>query len=110
MESATYAGPERRRNRLFVTRNSEYYCRDGSCIAVKNRRTGKLAPDHPALGKKMTGAMKLTDTGGIAKVSPPEALELGEQLCFSSCKGEFDRDVITSPLLAVERPPKEWAH
>ena len=38
-----YRGPERRRHRVFVTRNTEYHFRDGFCIAVRDRRTGQLA-------------------------------------------------------------------
>jgi len=103
-----YKGPERRHNRLFVTRNSEYYCRDGSCVLVRNRRTGAFSSNHPAIGKRMTGALKLTNEGGVAKVSQPDAVAEGEQLCFSSCSGDLDHDVITSPLMAIERPPKDW--
>jgi hypothetical protein len=102
-----YAGPERRRNRLLVTSNSEYYCRDGSCVAVRDRHTGELLRGHPAIGKRMTGGMRMTSEGGIAGVSPPDALLEGEQLCFSSCNGDLEHDVITSPLLAIERPPKD---
>jgi hypothetical protein len=102
-----HAGPERRKNRLFVTRNSEYYCRDGSCVAVRDRRTGRFSPTHPAIGKRLAGALRLSPEGGMAGAFPPDALEPGEHLCFSSCDGHLDRDVVTSPLLAIERPPKE---
>ena len=105
-----YAGPERRRNRVLVTCNSEYHCRDGSCVAVRDRRTGQFVADHQAIGKRMTGGMRITPDGGIAGVSRPEALLEGEQLCFSSCNGDLDHDVITSPLVSVERPPRDVAN
>ena len=104
-----YAGPERRKNRVLVTSNSEYHCRDGSCVAVRDRRTGELLRGHPAIGKQMTGGMRIEPDGGIAGVSRPEALLEGEKLCFSSCDGDLDHDLITSPLLAIERPPKDMA-
>jgi len=104
-----YAGPERRRNRVLVTRNSEYHCRDGICVAVRDRQTGEFAPDHPAIGKRMTGGMRFSSEGGIAEVSPPDAVVDGEQLCFSAGDGDLQRDLITSPLMAIERPPKDIA-
>jgi hypothetical protein len=102
-----YAGPERRRNRVLVTNNSEYHCRDGSCVAVRDRHTGQFLRGHQAIGKRMAGGMRIKPDGCIAGISPPDALLEGEQLCFSSCDGDLQHDLITSPLLAIERPPKE---
>jgi hypothetical protein len=104
-----YAGPERRRNRVLVTSNSEYHCRDGSCVAVRDRKTGKFLRGHHAIGKRMTGGMRIDPGGGIAEVSRPEALVEGEQLCFSSCDGDLAHDLITSPLRAIERPSRDVA-
>ena len=64
---------------------------------------------HHAIGKRMTGGMRIEPDGGIAGVSRPEALLEGEQLCFSSCDGDLAHDLITSPLRAIERPPKDVA-
>jgi|HubBroStandDraft_2_1064218.scaffolds.fasta_scaffold429021_2 hypothetical protein len=102
-----YAGPERRRNRVLVTSNSEYHCRDGCCVAVRDRQTGEFLRGHKAVGKRMTGGMYNQPGRGFAGVSAPEALLEGEQLCFSSCDGDLVHDVITSPLVAIERPPKD---
>ena len=104
-----YAGPERRRSWVLVTHNSEYHCHGGSCVAVRDRRTGEFVLDHPAIGKLITGGMLYASGGGIAEVSPPEALLDGECLCFSACDGHLEGDVITSPLVAIERPPKDMA-
>jgi hypothetical protein len=101
-----YAGPERRRNQVLVTRNSEYYCHDGTCVAVRDRSTGSFVANHSAIGKQVTGGMRFRRGGGIEELSPPGALVKGEQLCFSSCDGHLENDVITSALFAVERPPK----
>jgi hypothetical protein len=103
-----YVGPERRRNQVLVTYNSEYHCHDGACVGVRDRRTRGFVLDHPALGKRMAGGMRFSSEGGI-EATPPESIFAGEQLCFSSCDGDLEHDVITSPLLAVERPSKDLA-
>jgi hypothetical protein len=102
-----YVGPERRRNQVLVTRNSEYHCRDGACVGVRDRRTRDFVLGHPALGKRMAGVMRFSREGGIAEASPPESIFAGEQICFSSCDGDLEHDIITSPLLAVEWPSKD---
>ena len=106
-DARAFGGPERRRNHVLVTRNREYHCRDGRCVAVRDRRTRLFILSHSAIGKRLTGAMRFSREGGIQEVSPPEALVPGEQLCFSSGDGHLENDVITSPLVAIERPPKE---
>lgn len=105
-DARAYAGPERRRNRVLVTQNSEYYCCDGACLGVRDRRTGDFVPDHAALGKRMTGGMRFSNIEGATS---PEAIFAGERLCFSSCDGHLENDVITSPLVAVVRPSRDLA-
>ena len=39
-----YRGTERRRHRVYMTRNTEYHFRDGVCVAVRDRRTGDGSP------------------------------------------------------------------
>jgi hypothetical protein len=107
-DARAYVGPERRRNRVLVTKNSEYHCRDGVCVGVRDRRTRDFVPEHPALGKRMTGGMRFSSEGGFEATSP-ESIFAGERLFFSSCDGDLERDIITSPLLAVERPSKDLA-
>jgi hypothetical protein len=104
---AAYNGPERRRHRMLVTRNSEYHCRDGRCVAVRNRHSGEFFPGHHAIGKKLSAGIRFGDDGGIAKVSPPDELVEGEQICFTSRVNGQEYDVVTSPLLKIERPPKD---
>ena len=102
----SYGGPERRRNQVLVTLNSEYHCHDGTCLAVRDRHTGSFVSEHPAIGKRVTGGMLFAPEGGITEVSPPDALLKGERLCFSACDGHVEHDVVTSPLSALERPSK----
>ena len=102
----SYRGPERRRNHVLVTQNREYHVHDDRCVAVRDRKTHQFVPDHPALGKQLTGGMKTRD-GDILGVSPPDSLEPGERICFSARDGRIDKDVLTSALVGIERPPKE---
>jgi hypothetical protein len=98
---AAYAGPERRRHRVFVTRNTEYHFRDDVCIAVRDRRTGEFLHGHLALCRSVQGGIRFFPSGAIV----PNAGEPrpGESIYFAS--GE--RDLITSPLERVERPSRE---
>jgi hypothetical protein len=93
-----YRGPERRRHRVYVTRNTEYHFRDGFCVAVRDRRTGEYLQGHLALHRRVQGGLKFFDNGGIApNAGDPRP---GESLYFAS----DGRDLVTSPLEGVERP------
>jgi hypothetical protein len=95
-----YTGPERRRHRVYVTRNTEYHFRDGFCIAVRDRRTGDFLHGHLALRHRLHGGLKFFANGAIGP-NPGEPVE-GEALYFAS----DGRDLVTSPLERVERPSK----
>jgi hypothetical protein len=101
--TAEFAGPDRRRHRVYVTRNTEYHFRDGFCIAVRDRRTGDFLHGHLALRRRIHGGLKFYLNGAIV----PNAGEpkVGEALYFAT----DGRDLVTSPLEAVERPSKELA-
>jgi hypothetical protein len=103
--TSAYAGPERRRHLVFVTRNSEYHCRDGECVAVRNRRTNAFDPHHAALGRTIAGGILFNAKRGIVTLSNPGEPHIGEQLCFSARRPADD--IVTSVLTAVERPPKD---
>jgi hypothetical protein len=96
--TSRYKGPERRRHRVYVTRNTEYHFRDGFCVAVRDRRTGEFLQGHLALHRRVQGGLKFFDNGGIApNAGDPQP---GESLYFAS----DGRDLVTSPLEGVERP------
>ena len=100
-ESPGYGGPERRRHRVYVTRNTEYHFRDGFCVAVRDRRTGEFLHGHLALRRRVHGGIKFSRDGGIApNAGEPRA---GESLYFAS----EGRDLVTSALESVERPARE---
>jgi hypothetical protein len=94
-------GPERRRHRVYVTRNTEYHFRDGFCVAVRDRRTGTFLQSHLALRRRIHGGLRFFLNGAIV----PNAGEPkpGEALYFESA----GRDLVTSPLESVERPAKD---
>ncbi|MGD0528353.1 MAG: hypothetical protein ABSE49_24670 [Polyangiaceae bacterium] len=100
-QSPDYGGPERRRHRVYLTKNTEYHFRDGFCVAVRDRRTGDFLHGHLALRRRVHGGIKFSRDGGIA----PNAGEPrpGESLYFAS----EGRDLVTSALESVERPPRE---
>jgi hypothetical protein len=95
-----YRGPDRRRHRVYVTRNTEYHFRDGFCVAVRDRRTGEFLHGHLALERRIDGGLKFFENGGIAP-NPGEP-KAGESLYFAT-QGP---DLVTSPLVSVERPSK----
>lgn len=99
--ATTYKGPERRRHRVYVTRNTEYHFRDGYCVAVRDRRTGDFLHGHLALERRIDGGLRFFETGGIAP-NPGEPRP-GESLYFAT----HGPDLVTSPLVGVERPSRE---
>ena len=108
LAQGNYAGPDRRRYKVFVTHNSEYHCRDGVCVAVLSKRTGDFVSDHVALGLRISSGVRFHDNGAVASVSEPAAPQPGDQLCFSMLgSAESDASVITSRVRSVERPAWE---
>src|SRR5258708_36407632 len=103
-----YRGPERRRNRTFVTVNSEYHCRGRLCVAVENRHTHEFMRDHPAIGRMLMGGLRF-DLERILVTPTTETPHEGEQLCFASGRKDDLHDVVTSTLVRIERPPREVA-
>src|SRR5262245_36300098 len=98
-----YEGPERRRHRIYVTKNTEYHFRDGFCVAVRDRRTGDFLHGHLALRKRMHGGLKFYLNGAL--LPNPGEPNVGEALYFAA----DGRDLVTSPLERVERPSRAIA-
>lgn len=92
---------DRRVHKVFVTRNTEYHLRKGVCVAVKDRLSGEWLRAHLALSQRIHGGLRFTRSGGIhANAGMPS---VGESLFFHAS----GRDLVTSPVLAVERPEKK---
>lgn len=92
------AGAERRRHRLFVTQNTEYHLRDRTCVAVRDVWSGQWQTEHPAVGRKLFGALR-PSAAGFEPLDKPEPNCL---LWFEN----GDDDILTSRLSVVTRPPK----
>lgn len=95
---AQYSGPERRRRRTFVTRNTEYHFLDAICVAVRDRRTGRWLSSHLAVNRRLTGGVRHFANG--ATVPTDEMPVVGEAIYF----GDDGRELITSTLCSIERP------
>ena len=96
-----YPGRDRRRHRVYVTKNTEYHFRDGFCIAVRDRRSGDFLQGHLALRRRVHGGLRFFLNGAI-QPNPGEPAP-GEALYFAT----DGRDLVTSALERVERPAKE---
>jgi len=93
-----YTGPERRRRKVYLTRNTEYHFLDEVCVAVRHRDSGHWRMAHVALQRTLSGCVSFNEHGEVQpKASPPG---LGDSLFFSA-EGV---DVITSTLTDVARP------
>ncbi|MCB9667736.1 MAG: hypothetical protein H6715_06440 [Myxococcales bacterium] len=101
-----YSGPERRINRVYVTRNTEYHIRRDVCVAVRDRETGRWLTSHMALHRQVCGGLKFSEHGVVPNSGMPQ---IGESLYFQSS----GHDLITSVVTSVERPSREvvdlWA-
>lgn len=92
--------PERRRHRVYVTRNTEYHFRDGFCVAVRDRRSGDFLQGHLAVRRRLHGGLKFFGNGAI--VPNPGEPQPGDSLYFAA----DGRDLVTSPVERVDRPAK----
>ena len=97
----SYNGRDRRRHRMYVTRNTEYLFRDERCIAVRDRATGNWLPAHLAVNRTVSGGVRFQPNG--TAVPSFDGPQVGEALYF----GEHGRELVTSLLCAIERPQKE---
>jgi len=95
-----FKGKDRRIHKVFVTRNTEYHVRRNLCVAVKDRRSGEWLSGHLALRNRVHGGLRFSRHGGI--LPNPGSPRVGESLFFHAA----GRDLVTSPILSVERPQR----
>ncbi len=99
--SSAGGSADRRIHKVFVTRNTEYHLRRDVCVAVKDRLSGEWLRAHLALSQRIHGGLRFTRSGGIhANAGVPG---VGESLFFHAA----GRDLVTSPVLSVERPQRQ---
>jgi hypothetical protein len=97
-QRSEYSGPERRRRRVYFTRNTEYHFLDERCVAVRRRDTGQWRVAHVALQHTLSGSVRFSPKGEVQPKSEPP--EVGDALFFTT----DNADVITSVLTSVGRP------
>lgn len=85
---------ERRHHVVYVTRHTEYHCRQRECVGVRDRRTGQWRPRHSALRSRLVGG---SDGVGSYGSQP----QVGERLLFMGSES-----VLTSRVVDAGRPPK----
>jgi hypothetical protein len=90
---------ERRKHVVYITKNSEYHCRDRECVAVRDRQTGNWVRDHSALRGRLVGV--LTAQGRLLKRM---RIVIGMRLCLEG--DSADQLVMTSVVRNVGRPKK----
>jgi hypothetical protein len=96
-----YSGPDRRKNRVFVTKNTEYHLQADRCVAVRDRRSGRWLPSHLAIGRRLSGGVHFHSNGtAVPVVDRPN---LGQALYFA----DDGRELITSAVCGLERPTRE---
>lgn len=85
---------------MYVTRNTEYHFHERVCVAVRDRNSGNWLLTHPALQRPLSGSVRFNR---LLEAYPTlESPKIGEGLFF----GTAGPDVVTSDLLAIERPEK----
>jgi hypothetical protein len=100
-----YQGKERRRHRVYVTRNTEYHLRDGVCVAVRDRKSRAFRAAHIALNLRMDGGVRVYPNGAlIPNVDVPDE---GDAIFFSHLDADGEmRQIVTSRIERVDRPAK----
>jgi hypothetical protein len=92
-----YSGDDRRHHKVFVTKNTEYHVRSGTVVGVRPRGSKDWQAEHSAVAMKVEGFV-LTGTF----IPQPGTPKPGQRLYLAT----QDNDVVTSPVVAIVRPPK----
>jgi len=100
-----YEGNERRRHRVYVTRNTEYHIRDGVCVAVRDRRSRAFRAAHLALNLRVEGGVRVQPNGAILpNIADPCT---GDAIFFTRLDEDGElRQIVTSRVERVDRPAK----
>lgn len=96
---------DRRHHFVFVTRNTEYHCRDQECVGVKDRTSGKWERWHPALRGRLVGIIKDKQQAEATDNISPRRIDEHNQ----DYRLVFDgpHTVITTRVLFTGRPTRE---
>ena len=91
---------ERRIHQVYLTRNTEYHVRRDRCVAVRDRQSGQWMRSHIAIDGIVQGGLRFSLKGAISAGRKPL---VGHSLYFD----KEGQDVITSPVLEIERPTRD---
>jgi hypothetical protein len=100
--STSFSGTERRHNKVYVTRNTEYHLQNGQVIAVRERQRRRWIPDHKAIGLLIQGHLR-----GETMVPRPGQPGVGDRMYLADGELSGPIDLVTSTVLAIERPALE---
>lgn len=95
-----YQIEERRIHKVFVTRNTEYHVRKNLCVGVRDRTSGRWLSGHIALKSEVAGGLSFLRSGAVRATDLLPSV--GESLFF--CRE--GRDLVTSPIVSIERPAR----
>ncbi|AKT40500.1 hypothetical protein [Chondromyces crocatus] len=105
MMNLGYEGPERRRHRVFITRNTEYHVRDGVCVAVRDRNGKRFRASHIALDLRLEGAVCSGPHG--LPMPDCDGPRVGASIYFTRPDGDgHEQHVVTSRVEQIDRPEK----
>ncbi len=97
MGNVRYAGEDRRRHKVFITRNTEYHVRSGVVVGVRARGSRDWMRCHKALTMRVEGHVE--PEAMVPHMGPPKP---GQRLFLAT----EDNDVVTSAIVAIVRPPR----
>jgi hypothetical protein len=98
-----YQGAERRRHRVFITRNTEYHLRDDVCVAIRDRAARRFRGAHIALNLRLQGAVK-AGRNGLALPDEAEP-HVGAPIYFTREDPDGrEQQIVTSRVERIERP------
>jgi hypothetical protein len=94
---------EKRRHRMYVTRNTEYHLKDDICVAVRKTTTGDWLMQGKALGARLVGTVTNIPCK-CNRFTTTLFPEIGDNLLLLSAAGQ---DIVTTRVRSIERPPKK---
>jgi len=100
--ATAFTGTDRRQNKVYVTRNTEYHVRDGRVVAVRERRRRCWLADHKGIGLHIQGLIH-----GDTMVPRPGEPGVGDRMYLADGLLKGPTDLVTSMVLAIERPARE---
>lgn len=101
----SYQGSDRRRHRVFITRNTEYHFRDEICVAIRDRQAGRFRGAHIALNLRLQGAVRIGQNG--LALPDDGGPRVGAAIYFTRQDPDgHEHQIVTSRVERIDRPEK----